>query len=230
MTNNNATTQMIQNIISGVTPPQKVNYADTAGSAKEAAVAEKAEDVTNTIKGKAITSIFESDGVTAKKATSTVDATNVTTKINNHTITSIFESDGVTVKKATDATNASNYAASGTIEQKFDSVDSLIAAKLDKIGEWVSGNNGSLKLNSFGTYELAWSSDASPNSKNGTAILSYLNNFDDTYSNESFSAYSGEKVAFRCSTTGVLTSVSWNGNDYVTNPEAIKIYYRKLWS
>ena len=63
-----------------------------------------ADNVTAQINGKAISSIFESNGTTAKRAThagSADSATNVTTNINGKAITAIFESDGVTAKKAT---------------------------------------------------------------------------------------------------------------------------------
>jgi hypothetical protein len=66
------------------------------GSAINGAVA-SATNVTTNINGNAITSIFETDGVTVK------NATNVTTNINGNAITSIFEVDGVTVKNATDS-------------------------------------------------------------------------------------------------------------------------------
>ena len=69
-------------------------------------------NVTTTINGKNISSIFESNGTTVKKATSATsassatsatsatNATNVTTTINGKNISSIFESNGTTVKKA----------------------------------------------------------------------------------------------------------------------------------
>ena len=59
-----------------------------------------ATNVTTNINGKAISSIFESNGTTVK------NATNVTTNINGKAISSIFESNGTTVKNATNATNA----------------------------------------------------------------------------------------------------------------------------
>lgn len=52
-----------------------------------------AANVTTNINGKAIASIFESNGTTAK------NATNVTTNINGKAITTIFETDGTTAKK-----------------------------------------------------------------------------------------------------------------------------------
>lgn len=67
---------------------------------KKAEEAEEADDATNVtanINGKAISSIFESDGTTVK------EATNVKTSINGKAISSIFESDGTTVKNATKA-------------------------------------------------------------------------------------------------------------------------------
>lgn len=76
--------------------PNVSNFAEKTGTYSEMSVG-KAKNVTTTINGKAITSIFESDGVTAKKAT------NVTTNINGKAISSIFESNGTTVKNATNA-------------------------------------------------------------------------------------------------------------------------------
>lgn len=67
-----------------------------------------AVNVTTNINGKAITSIFEGDGITAKKAKDAETSVNVTTNINGKAISSIFESDGITVKKATNAGSASN--------------------------------------------------------------------------------------------------------------------------
>jgi hypothetical protein len=71
--------------------PLMASYADTAGAA---------ENVTTNIAGKAITNIFEADGLKAK------NTTNVTTNINGKAISSIFETDGTTVKKATALSDA----------------------------------------------------------------------------------------------------------------------------
>lgn len=67
-----------------------------------------AVNVTTNINGKAITSIFEDDGITAKKSKDAETSVNVTTNINGKAISSIFESDGITVKKATNAGSAGN--------------------------------------------------------------------------------------------------------------------------
>jgi len=72
---------------------------------------QKAADVTTYINGKAISSIFESNGTTVK------NATNVTGSISGKAISSIFESDGTTVKKATTATNYDTT--TGNIRNKF---------------------------------------------------------------------------------------------------------------
>lgn len=75
----------------------------------------KATNVTTNINGKAISSIFESNGTTVKNATNATNAKNaanaiaamnVTTNINGHAISDIFETDGITVKKATSAKTA----------------------------------------------------------------------------------------------------------------------------
>lgn len=69
--------------------------------------ATNAVNVTTSINGKTIPSIFESNGTTVKNATnatnavSAADATNVTTSINGKAITNIFESNGTTAKNAT---------------------------------------------------------------------------------------------------------------------------------
>ena len=71
--------------------------------------ADKATNVTTNINGKAITSIFETNGTTVRKAThaeAADKATNVTTNINGKAITSIFETNGTTVRKATHAETA----------------------------------------------------------------------------------------------------------------------------
>ena len=75
-----------------------------------------AVNVTSNINGKAITNIFEADGIRVKHASTALD---VTKNINGKAITTIFESDGITVKSAThagSATNATNV--EGTINRK----------------------------------------------------------------------------------------------------------------
>ena len=87
---------------------------------KKAEEAEEADDATNVtanINGKAISSIFESDGTTVK------EATNVKTSINGKAISSIFESDGITVKKASQITGKSLYKNYGTITAKSNADD-----------------------------------------------------------------------------------------------------------
>lgn len=90
-----ATTKMVQNIIDGTTVPQKALSADTAAN------------VSQQINGKAITNIFESDGLKVKNATLADNAANVTTNINGKAITNIFESDGITAKTASKLGTAS---------------------------------------------------------------------------------------------------------------------------
>lgn len=68
--NTNATE--IANIKNGTTKVKSAEHADTAGSATSAGTATNATDATNVttkINGKAISYIFESDGITIKKAT-----------------------------------------------------------------------------------------------------------------------------------------------------------------
>lgn len=60
----------------------------------------KATNVTTNINGKAISTIFETNGTTAKNST---NATNVTSTINGKKITDIFMTDGITVKKSNEA-------------------------------------------------------------------------------------------------------------------------------
>lgn len=61
-----------------------------------------ASNVTKSINGKDVASIFETNGTTVK------NSTNVTASINGHSITSIFESNGTTAKTSTNAVNATN--------------------------------------------------------------------------------------------------------------------------
>ena len=72
---------------------------ESADNAKTAGVASNVESQIN---GHNITTIFESDGITAK------EATNVSQAINGKSISTIFESDGITAKNAarTDFTNS----------------------------------------------------------------------------------------------------------------------------
>lgn len=98
----------IDDIVDGTTKVSKSSTADSA------------TNVTTNINGKAISTIFESNGTTVKKATSATsastadkatsadDATNVTDTINGKAISAIFETDGTTVKKATSATSATS--------------------------------------------------------------------------------------------------------------------------
>lgn len=90
--------------------------ANTASSATSANSASSATNVTTYINGKAISTIFESNGTTVKNATSAssastatsassaTNASNVTSQINGKLITNIFESDGTTAKTATNYT------------------------------------------------------------------------------------------------------------------------------
>ena len=98
-----ATTKMVQNIIDGTTVPQKALSADTAAN------------VSQQINGKAITNIFESDGLKVKNATLADNAANVTANINGKAIASIFESDGITAKTASKLGTASVGTASKPI-------------------------------------------------------------------------------------------------------------------
>lgn len=98
----------IDDIVDGTTKVSKSSTADSA------------TNVTSNINGKAISTIFESNGTTVKKATAATsastadkatsadDATNVTDTINGKAISTIFESDGTTAKKATSATSATS--------------------------------------------------------------------------------------------------------------------------
>ena len=90
--------------------------ANTASSATSANSASSATNVTTYINGKAISTIFESNGTTVKNATSAssastatsassaTNASNVTSQINGKLITNIFESNGTTAKTATNYT------------------------------------------------------------------------------------------------------------------------------
>lgn len=91
------------------------NYAQINGTYPNMSVG-SAVNVTSNINGKAITNIFEADGIRVKHASTALD---VTKNINGKAITTIFESDGITVKSAThagSATNATNV--EGTINRK----------------------------------------------------------------------------------------------------------------
>ena len=116
----------------------------TAKKAASATSADSAANVTTNINGKAITSIFESNGTTVKNATnaasatkatsatsagSATNATNVTTNINGKAITDIFETNGTTVKNATSA----NSAASATHANAADTATTAsVASKATK--------------------------------------------------------------------------------------------------
>lgn len=116
----NYTDQEVGKIKSGTYVAAKATSADSATNATNATSATTAANVSTNINGKAISTIFESDGVTVKKATSATsatsassatsatNATNVTTSINSKAISTIFESNGTTVKNATSASSASN--------------------------------------------------------------------------------------------------------------------------
>ena len=67
--------------------------------------AESATNVSESIKGHALTDIFESNGITVKEATQATTAGNVSSSINGKPISDIFESDKSTVKKATRVAN-----------------------------------------------------------------------------------------------------------------------------
>ena len=81
---------------------------DGSFKVKKAEAADSAANVSEKINNKAVTDIFEKDGVTAKKATKAEaadSAANVSEKINSKAIKDIFESDGVTAKHTTTAKN-----------------------------------------------------------------------------------------------------------------------------
>ena len=86
----NANATEIANIKNGTT---KVKYAESA------------TNVSESIKGHALTDIFESNGITVKEATQATTAGNVSSSINGKPISDIFESDKSTVKKATRVAN-----------------------------------------------------------------------------------------------------------------------------
>ena len=97
----NANATEIDNIKNGTngTKVKNAEHADTADSATSAT------NVSESIKGKAISSIFESNGTTVKEATQATTAGNVSSSINGKPISDIFESDKSTVKKATRVAN-----------------------------------------------------------------------------------------------------------------------------
>ena len=101
----NANATEITNIKNGTTKVKSAEHADTAGSATSAGTATNATNVTTNINGKAISSIFESNGITVKEATQATTAGNVSSAINGKPIGDIFESDKSTVKKATRVAN-----------------------------------------------------------------------------------------------------------------------------
>lgn len=119
----------------------------TAKKAASATSADSAANVTTNINGKAITSIFESNGTTVKNATnaasatkatsatsagSATNATNVTKSINGKAITDIFETNGTTVKNATSA----NSAANATYANSADTATTAsVASKATKDGD-----------------------------------------------------------------------------------------------
>lgn len=119
----------------------------TAKKAASATSADSATNVTTNINGKAITSIFESNGTTVKKATnadsatsatsatsagSAVNATNVTKNINGKAITDIFETNGTTVKNATSANSAANATHANSADT---ATTASVASKASKDGD-----------------------------------------------------------------------------------------------
>lgn len=81
--------------------------------------ANNAVNVTTSIGGKSLSSIFESNGTVVKNATNAANATtasnavNVTTSINGKAITNIFESNGTTAKNATTASKIGSSTVGG---------------------------------------------------------------------------------------------------------------------
>ena len=81
--------------------------------------ANNAVNVTTSIGGKSLSSIFESNGTVVKNATNAANATtassavNVTTSINGKAITSIFEANGTTAKNATTASKVGSSTVGG---------------------------------------------------------------------------------------------------------------------
>lgn len=120
----------------------KVQQADLAG---RAAAADNAVDVSDTINGKTITSIFEADGITARKATSAGSAGNVASTINLKKITDIFESDGLKVKKASSATKLET---ARTVRTNLASTN---AASFDGSSNITPGVSGTLPVANGGT-------------------------------------------------------------------------------
>lgn len=125
----------IQNIVNGTTTVGNATNAvnaNTATSATTASTASNATNVTTNINGKAISSIFESDGVTVKKATTATSATSATTATSANTATSatkatqdgngnVITSTYATIAQLnttnTNVTNASNKATPLTITE-----------------------------------------------------------------------------------------------------------------
>lgn len=120
----------------------KVQQADLAG---RAAAADNAVNVSDTINGKTITSIFEADGITARKATSAGSAGNVASTINLKKITDIFESDGLKVKKASSATKLET---ARTVRTNLASTN---AASFDGSSNITPGVSGTLPVANGGT-------------------------------------------------------------------------------
>lgn len=94
-----------------------------------------ATNVTESINGVPISSIFESNGTTVKRATTVTgavsSAVNVTTNINGKAIASIFESNGTTAKNATNVTTNINGKAITTIFE----TNGTTAKKIDQRGD-----------------------------------------------------------------------------------------------
>lgn len=92
-------------------------------------------NVTTNINGKAINTIFETNGTTVKNAT---NAGNVSGSINGKAISSIFENNGTTVKNATRATNADVAGDSETLQGQDFNSDSINVFSGEEISKVVS--------------------------------------------------------------------------------------------
>lgn len=143
---------------------------DGTTTVKKAETADNAANVTESIKGHALTDIFESNGITVKEATQATTAGNVSSSINGKPISDIFESDKSTAKKAT-----------------------RVANKLYIEGNQKDGKDNPLSLNYDGHAELSLGlykenftlqDNSSPNTSNSSAQLrlSYTGVAADQYS------------------------------------------------
>lgn len=171
---------------------------NTYFSGLNVAAASDAANVTTNINGKAISTIFESDGTTVKNATSSASATNVTTNINGKSISNIFESNGTTVKKATNSDTTKLYLHNMYV--RFKDEDDYIYVYF--------------QLFSYRNTSITTFSD----------LINYIKNYTDN-SNRSFSVtgyidktqYSGAKI-------GNVFKLEYEIED---NEEYFKIYYLK---